>query len=235
MRTAVDDAGDVYLNGLMALRLHVRTIGYLHEPLREGSFEAGLNYVGMYAINWLGPGYIDVGIFEPLGELKWILARLERRGALRINCGGPLYETDDGTVWSSDRFSEYARSFAADERTKIEGTNDDALYRTQAWYSRSEVYSGWYRIPLPNGPYRVILHFAEIRPDELTEETPRQFDVKLEGQVVLEGLDLAATAGVRTAVRHGFDVDIQDGWLDLDFSRKKGNPVLSALEVVRAK
>ena len=234
-RTSVDDAGDVYLNGVQIVRLHKRTDGYVYEPMRGTSFEKGLNYVGMYAINWRGPGYIDVGIYEPLGELMWIQARLERRGAIRINCGGPLYESDDGTVWSSDRFSAYARSFEADDKTQIKGTDDDALYRTHSWFGSSELYSSWYKIPLPNGPYAVTLHFAELRADDVVEEKPSQFDVKLEAKVVLEAYDIAATAGIRTSATHTFDITIQDGWLDLEIVHKTGFPILNALEVVQAK
>jgi tetratricopeptide (TPR) repeat protein len=232
VRTAVDDAGDVYLNGELCYRLYARTEGYVEVPVRAGGFRDGLNYVGMYAINVRGPGYADVGVFLPLAELEWVLSVLERRGAIRINCGGTTYEAADGTIWSADRFSSHGRSRTAEDRPEIKETEDDALYWSQTWFDTTEAYSGWYKVPLPDGNYDVTLHFAEVGPEELSEDAPRRFDVELQGNLVLEDLDLAASAGPRTAQTYTFEVEV-DRWLDVELERKQGHPVLSALEIVR--
>ena len=191
-----------------------------------------LNYIGLYGINVYGPGCVDVGVYEPLGELVWILTELEERGALRINCGGERYEAADGTVWSADRFYGFARPFEVDAETEIEGTDDDPLYRTLRWYRKSDLHSGWYQIPVPNGTYEVTLHFAELKPEHV-QEHPRAFDVLIERYLVLEGHDVAAASGMLTAEQHTFEILVEDGWLDVDFERKTEDPFVNALEIER--
>ncbi len=82
--------------------------------------------------------------------------------------------------------------------------------------------------------YRVRLHFAELD-DAATG--PRVFDVKLQGEPVLEGLDVAAEAGARNAalVRE-FEVEATEA-LRVEFIGRGGEgtpgPILSAIEVER--
>jgi len=231
-RANADDAGDVYLNGTMVSRISARTDGYVDLPVRLGAFEPGLNYLGIYAINYRESGFADVGLHEPLGELIWVLKELDEKGALRINCGSEEDLTVAGVDWSRDRFYGYALSSTADPRTEIESTEIEDVYRTQGAFTTAEIYSAWYQIPLPDGRYLVTLHFAELAERD-AEEKPRPFTVQLEKQEVLKDHDvIATTGGAFQAEQHVFEVRVNDGWLDVDFNYKQA-AFVNAIEVER--
>lgn len=85
-----------------------------------------------------------------------------------------------------------------------------------------------YRIPAANGRYRVTLSFVE--PKEAMGA--RVFDVTANGRAVLNGFDIHAKVGAPlTAVREQFDADVTGGTLDLRFVARKGEAIVSAIEV----
>ena len=111
-------------------------------------------------------------------------------------------------------------------RTAVTGAETNAA---------SEVYkTGLYgmealSIELPNGAYKVTLHFCE--PEGLATG-PRVFDVALQGKVVAERLDIKARVGVNAVcdiVAPG--VRVEDGTLKIDFTRREGEPLISGLIV----
>jgi len=64
-----------------------------------------------------------------------------------------------------------------------------------------------YRFDVPiDGTYRVDLHFAEI---VATKAGTRTFNVLIEGEPVLTGLDVFAEAGANAALDRSFDVQGQ--------------------------
>ncbi|MBC2667312.1 DUF4982 domain-containing protein [Novosphingobium flavum] len=86
-----------------------------------------------------------------------------------------------------------------------------------------------YRLPLPPGEYRVTLHFVEpaAKPGE------RVFDVRANGAVQVEALDIAASAAAPFAeVTRSFAVKLAQGPLDLAFVPRQGKAIVSAIEVV---
>jgi hypothetical protein len=78
--------------------------------------------------------------------------------------------------------------------------------------------------------WRVVLHFCEL--DE--SATPRIFDVKLQGETVLKGLNVSQTAGgVRKAVAKEFTLD-KSNTVTLELMRSVSNgppPIISGLEI----
>ncbi|MDD5708734.1 MAG: PKD domain-containing protein, partial [Kiritimatiellae bacterium] len=78
-------------------------------------------------------------------------------------------------------------------------------------------------------PHTVKLYFAEM---EGLSGGQRIFDVKLQGQTVLSNLDVAAQAGGgrRGLLKEFTNVMIADK-LDIDFTRKAGDPMLSGVEI----
>ena len=88
-----------------------------------------------------------------------------------------------------------------------------------------------YRIPLPAGRYRIVLHFAEIYwglPHALGGK--RVFGVLAEGRPVLESYDPGA-AGFATATTKDFEVEVRDGWLDIEFVPRVGDPKFAAIQI----
>jgi len=115
---------------------------------------------------------------------------------LRLNAGIDETITVGGVEWQPG--SEWlapgslGNVFAA-TGAAIAGTDDDALYQTERYGNPFG-----YEIPVANDTYRVRLPFAEIWHGVSTaglEPRDRVFDVLLEGETRLTGLDLAMAAG----------------------------------------
>ncbi|MCL4177797.1 MAG: hypothetical protein KJ072_08625 [Verrucomicrobia bacterium] len=87
----------------------------------------------------------------------------------------------------------------------------------------------FYQLALSNGTYRVELWFGE-REHLLAGE--RVFDVKLQGQYGVRGLDIHQRVGRDHALVLSFDgVTVTNGHLRIDFEPLIGNPCLSAIVV----
>ena len=99
---------------------------------------------------------------------------------------------------------------------------EDTLYQSERWGMSS------YRFDVPNGVYQVQLRFAEIYGWSANQ---RVFDVQIEGQTVLAGLDVFALAGRFTAYDRSFDVTVSDGRLDISFIPRIGAAKINAIRV----
>ena len=78
--------------------------------------------------------------------------------------------------------------------------------------------------------YRVNLHIAEIF---YRERGQRSFSVLLEGKPVLESYEPLA-AGFSKAETRSFEVDVTDGFLDIEFRHGGAdNPKISAISIER--
>lgn len=114
----------------------------------------------------------------------------------------------------------------------IAGTANGALSQTER-YGPSGLLS--YALPVANGSYTVVLHFAEIY---WTAAGKRVFDVSLENARVLSGYDIYKKVGAFAATTETFPVTVTDGVLNLDFtSRNPGgvdNPKIAAIQVLGA-
>jgi len=232
VRTHMDDAGDVYLNGTAVARVGWNTLGYKNFPLRKGGIDPGENVLGMYTINLRGESFTDAGIIEPLDDLYWIMDRLEQDGIIRMNWGGPDLTTADGRLFHADRFYGNAIRSSTDvddPLMEIEGTEDDELYRKYRWWYGTELETNTIQIPIPNGAYRVTLHFCEVTPR--AKEKPRAFNVLLEDQVVIEKMNVCEEAGFATPLAKSFETVVEDWWLDLQLRDKDSNSILSAIEI----
>jgi hypothetical protein len=147
----------------------------------------------------------------------------------RLNSGGPAYSTPQGLFAADDYYSPRP-GVTYSTTSAIDGTNDDALYQTER-YGPDGTLS--YALPVANGTYRVVLHFAEFY---WNESGKRVFDVSLEGKTALDNYDIFAKVGANTAISETFTVTVTDGVLNLDMSSLlqvggRDNPKLSALEV----
>jgi tetratricopeptide (TPR) repeat protein len=161
-------------------------------------------------------------------DLRWLVERLAREEPISIDCGGSGCGSRDGTVWAGDRFfagGETGISLAL----QIGGTEDDLLYQTERWFPAGGVPRGGYRVPLPPGEYRVILHFAETW---FMARGFRSFAVLLEGEEVLSGHEPLA-AGFAAAHLVPLAVAVEDGILDLEFLPRTGDPQVSGIEIRR--
>lgn len=82
----------------------------------------------------------------------------------------------------------------------------------------------------PSGNYTITLHFVETY---RTGPGQRIFDVLIEGQLVLDDLDVYAEAGgANTALEKIITgVVVQDGQLDIQFVQSVEQPEINGLEI----
>ena len=238
-------SNDVYLNGSRVSRHLIATADYTRMPLRAPSvsgaattalntgLQRGENLLGMFGYNSSGPSQLDVGIEQDFELLFWIRERLREDGALRFNCGGEDWTSADGRRFYADRFYSWGitGSLSSEaESQDILGTEDDELYRTTRRFYDDGV-SAWYEIPLPDGEYRVVLHFAEIEA-KYREPGARNFSLTVEEVRLEEALDVAAEAGYQSALQKSFDVEVIDGWMDIKLTHKEFFSFVNGIEIL---
>ena len=86
-----------------------------------------------------------------------------------------------------------------------------------------------YRIPVPNGRYRVTLRFIEPSANAKGE---RVFDVDLNGKAVLKSLDVFAAAGGKLkGITRNIEGTAKDGYIDIEFKPSRGQALVSALAI----
>jgi hypothetical protein len=104
----------------------------------------------------------------------------------------------------------------------IEGVEDPTVYRTQRCGLMG------YRLHVPDGRYTVTLRFAELR----AWPPRRAWDVVVEGREVLLDHDFAVDPGLHRAKQVvARDIEVGDGWLDVDLVDRADIACLAALEV----
>ena len=138
-----------------------------------------------------------------------------------IDAGGGASTNSNGDIFAADRaygpgpYGYLGSSSTRSTSAPIAGTEDDGLYQD------SRVGMTNYRFAVPDGTYRVDLLFAEI---ENVKAGARKFDVSIEGDVVLPGLDIYAAAGGKNiALDRSFVVNVADGLLDIQFASQRGD------------
>jgi subtilisin family serine protease len=105
----------------------------------------------------------------------------------------------------------------------IDGTADQKLYQT----AREGAYE--YRFDgLASGVYQVELDFAEL---SWTDPNSRLFDVVLERQLELPGLDIAGEVGGFAALPYTFTVAVTDGALNVRLLTRSGKPLINGVRV----
>jgi N-acetylneuraminic acid mutarotase len=156
---------------------------------------------------------------------------------LRLNAGGQAVTTG-GVAWSADQYYSGGKSYSNPSVSGIAATADDVLYTSQRT-ARGNRGSFSYSIPLTAaGNYTVSLHFAEIwfgaPGGDPGGAGKRIFSANLEGgPVELADYDIFAEVGPATASVKTFELEVIDGTLNIAFTAKVDQPVISAIEVLR--
>lgn len=141
-------------------------------------------------------------------------------------------------AWEYDDY--FAGGLARDRQVvpDIDGTDDPELYLTQRrGDARGKPGEFSYSIPVPEpGIYQVRLHFAEIywgaEGGAPGGRGKRVFSVDAEGQAALVDYDIYDDVGPMTAVIKQFEIEVTDGYLDLDFHGTRDQPMVAAIEVL---
>ena len=140
----------------------------------------------------------------------------------RTNAGGDEYTDIFDRQWQASIGFTGGRTFS--NINAIAQTEDDFLYQSE---HIGEDFS--YSQAVPNGSYDVTLHFAEIY---FNQSGKRVFDVTLEDQLVLDDFDIYDQAGGKDiALEKTFNVNVNDGSLDLDLLSSVDLAKISAIEI----
>lgn len=167
----------------------------------------------------------------------------------RVNAGGDRVVDAAGRVWHADRAFAADRpwgweSWAGDYPgldpmlgsrrpvfDPVVGTDTPALY-TGLRYGRQALA---YRFKVPNGRYRVELHFVEpwYGRAGIDARGWRVFDVAVNGRTVIDDLDIFAQAGFGKALVRTVEAVAEHGELRIDFPEvKAGQAVISAIAIL---
>ncbi|PSR55872.1 hypothetical protein AHMF7605_21390 [Adhaeribacter arboris] len=166
---------------------------------------------------------------------------------IRINAGGTT-QTINGITWSgcsaTNSCSNYVKGGAAYTQKNlpfITGASFDNLNQSiyQTEWTGGGVGTGAvpvgatafsYTVPVSNGDYLVRLYFTELNK---TGANLRQFDVKMEGNLLLSNFDVFVEAnGIHKAIKREFPVSIADGAITIEFIRRIENAKISAIEII---
>jgi len=114
-------------------------------------------------------------------------------------------------------------AYGSQNDKNIIGTNDDPLFQTMQENINA------YRFDIPAGVYEVELKFAETKFDKTGQ---RVFDVKINGELMLEKLDLVKEVGSQTALTKRFKINAMNG-IVIEFAAIQGTPILSGIRLRR--
>jgi glucose/arabinose dehydrogenase/uncharacterized protein involved in tolerance to divalent cations len=152
--------------------------------------------------------------------------------SLYINAGGKEAFTDSlGKLWLKDSFYNNGgkSETVPNSIPTIYGTGDDFLYTTGR-YDPAGGKALKYEIPVPNGEYTLILHFAEIYSQTMFVGA-RVFGVLIEQSLAMT-VDIYGEVGPFTALKKTAFTKVKDGILSIEFVHDKENPKISAIEVL---
>jgi hypothetical protein len=143
----------------------------------------------------------------------------------RIRSGSSnSYVDTNGNTWGGDTSFLAGASTPFSVADPIAGTNDDPLYQFERYGTNFG-----YEIPVPNGNYIVILHFAELYWD-----TPgsRIFNIILENDLKLGGFDILSESPKFTPVLKTYTTTVNDGSLSIELEASADNAKISGVEIL---
>ncbi|MEH6406133.1 MAG: malectin domain-containing carbohydrate-binding protein, partial [Leeuwenhoekiella sp.] len=188
------------------------------------------DFVGMDIISYTVAN--SNGISDKANVYITVLDQTASQGfELRINAGGPEI-TNNGKIFIADQYFEGGNDY-----TNVQATVSD-IYQSERT-SSSQYFD--YNIPVEDGTYDVVLHFAEIYHGVSGGGEggigKRIFDVNIEDTVVLDNYDITKEVDADVETSKTFTVYVSDGILNIHFSAQSNlggvdQPKLSALEIL---
>ncbi len=156
------------------------------------------------------------------------------RPVIRINAGGPTLS--QGSFFESDRAFQNGvghsdRTNAVIDMTAVSTGLPQQVFQTVLWDARGgrELQ---FRIPAMNGAtYRVDLLFSEIQ-RKAFGVGKRGFDVKLDGILKLDNLDIFAEVGANKGLVKSFNIT-SAGILDIDLFHGVQNPAIAGIQITQ--
>ena len=159
----------------------------------------------------------------------------------RINIGGEAMLGSDGMVWQGDTSDvpqgylhegsrRYTTMSSVGKDNSVPANAPVSLFKSERWTSNRRDGLSW-RFPVEPGRYEVRLFFAEIYTGAF-DDGARLFDVVIEGESVLEALDVFSEAGSLEGIMKRFVLD-SDAMLDISLHHVAQNPTLKGIEILK--
>lgn len=142
-------------------------------------------------------------------------------GKVYIDSGGSGGKDVDGNTWQAD--TGFTGGTASTTTATISGTNYQSVFQSQ----RAGMTA--YHVAVTNGTYWVKLLESE---HVYTAAGKRVFDVKSEGALVEDNLDVYSKAGgINKAIYVVFKSTVSDGALDLAFTASAGTAIVDGIVI----
>jgi beta-galactosidase len=170
----------------------------------------------------------DIGGIAVSDSLRWTFAG--KPGEVRIKAGDLTgYVAADRQRYGSDMY------FTGGEGKGVNPPDTAAEKRVSVEAADARLYDSYrvgqfsYRVPVPNGKYKVMLRFVE---PTATAAGERVFDVSVNGKRLLKQLDvLCAAGGKLKGVEKTVQAAARDGELIIEFQPLKGDAVVSSIAI----
>ncbi|OFZ81459.1 MAG: hypothetical protein A2603_07120 [Bdellovibrionales bacterium RIFOXYD1_FULL_55_31] len=137
-----------------------------------------------------------------------------------VVAGGKAFTDSAGIAYRAD--ANFVGGRTASRTVAISGTIDDYLYRNERYGNF------YYKIPIPNGTYNIVLKFAETY---WAAPGRRVFHVNINGVRAISNLDIFAKVGRNAAYDVVLPVTVTNGAIRIDFVTVIYNAKVSALRV----
>ena len=159
----------------------------------------------------------------------------------RVNAGGPeLSSLDNGPAWAADDGSSNlyrndgsngaSWSAVAGVDSTVPSSVPAQLFETERWDPDSDPEMAW-NFPVPTGKEVQVRLYLANQCACTKEVGQRVFDVRLEGQNVLQDYDIVADVGDQMGTMKSFTVT-SDGAIDLEWLHKVENTLINGIEIV---
>lgn len=162
----------------------------------------------------------------------------------RINCGGNAFTDEYGQQWTADGTGishSWGEHYGMNPLAASQTVTHDPVHGTRSWKlfqsSRYGRHFLSYELPVPDGDYRVELYFCEPWIGEGGSmksdcEGMRLFDVAINGNTVIDDLDVWAEAGHDGALKKVVYARAENGKLIITFPETKvGQAIISGIAV----
>jgi Malectin domain len=154
----------------------------------------------------------------PFLVLSSLPAKAQTQQPIRVKCGGSAFTDSKGQAWASDY--DYSGGMVSVMTGPVSGTADPALF--QHGRMPDDTSPLVYSFPVANGAYHANLYFTELNSgDDFVGG--RVFNVKLQGIVVIQNLDIFATVGAGAALIKGVDFAVTNGQATIELDNIPGH------------
>lgn len=161
----------------------------------------------------------------------------------RVNAGGPaLASVDGGPNWTGDdggtnplrNSGSNAAGWSAVPTidSSVPASTPSQVFDSERWDPNDAPEMAW-SFPVPSGQEVVVRLYLANRCDCTAQIGQRAFDVRLEGNKVLENYDIVSDVNHNVGTMKSFTVT-SDGTINLEWLHKVENPLINGIEILKA-